>query len=354
MVYIFLDKYSATPAADPRQRNSTAGRAVISLLVPALLAMVLHSPPTLAAGDTDAAPRRILWIDSYDKGYGWSDGIGQGIRNALKDSGVELLVHHMQTKELPGEDELRQAGQRAMDVIERSKPDVVIASDDNAQQYLVVPYLRGGDLPVVFCGVNDDAQKYGYPAKNVTGMLEVEPLEVLQWHLHHFAGGDRVGYISGDVPTDRKVVEKYNRLYFDGALKPFLVSDFEDFKQQYLRAQEEVDMLLFMNNGGILGWSDPEAREFVLANTRIPTGTVAPYLKRFCLVTLGKDPQEQGEFAARTALRLLHGESAGDIPITRNERVLLTLNLDLAAAIGVLFPLSTLEAAEEILNEAGP
>ena len=50
----------------------------------------------------------------------------------------------------------------------------MIASDDNAQKYLVVPYLKGTQVPVIFNGVNWDASAYGFPTSNVTGMIEVE------------------------------------------------------------------------------------------------------------------------------------------------------------------------------------
>lgn len=315
-------------------------------LAAALLCCLFMADMAIA---TDKQPV-IAWIDSYNTGYAWSDGIGQGIRKGLEGADVKLVILHMDTKEMQGEPNLRAAGRKARAFIKRNAADVVIASDDNAQQYLVAPYLLNSDIPVVFCGVNAEPQDYGYPAANVTGMLEVEPLEVLHWHLQRLTHGERVGYISGDVPTDRTVVEKYNRQHFQGKLQTYLARDFEEFKELYLRAQQEVDMLLFMNNGGIQDWSDQAAREFIFSSTRIPTGTVAPYLKQFCMITLGKDPVEQGEYAARAALQLLQGASAGDMPLARNERVLMTLNIGLASAAGLLFPLTTLEAATEVLQ----
>ncbi len=123
---------------------------------------------------------KILWVDSYHQGYPWSDGIAAGITQVLKDSGVQLEIVRMDTKRNHGEEDKRQAGLAAKQAIDRFHPDLVIASDDNAQKHLVVPYLKGTSLPVVFCGVNAEASAYGYPDRNITGMLEVEAMEAFR------------------------------------------------------------------------------------------------------------------------------------------------------------------------------
>ncbi len=334
------------PPTMPHALSLAAGASALLLLLCAWCAM----PRAVWASDKQ---QTVLWVDSYHEGYAWSDGIGQGIRNALAGSGVRLEVLHMDTKRRHDIPSLERAGRDAMALIETLRPDVVIASDDNAQHYLVVPFLLRTDVPVVFCGVNAKPEDYGYPAANVTGMLEVEPLDTLFWQLGRLADGKRVAYISGDVATDHKVIEKYNQEYFQGAMLSYLARDFEEFKDLYARAQEEADMLMFMNNGGIEGWDDAQAREFILRHTVIPSGSVADYLKRFTIITLGKDPLEQGEFAGQTALRILSGTPAADIPITRNERVHMTINLELADAAGIMIPLSALKAAAEVLKRDG-
>ncbi len=332
-----------------QDRRPTPGWGASALLV-FLAWLVLSGGLPTAAWCADPAGKTVVWVDSYREDYAWSRGIGEGIRQALEGSGVRLESIHMDTQHSVGGEVLQAAGQRAKELLDALRPDLVIASDDNAQQYLVVPYLLGTELPVVFCGVNARPETYGYPAPNVTGMLEVEPLEALHWHLRRFARGDRVGYLSGDVATDHKVIEKYNQEHYQGRITPFLARDFAEFEVLYRRAQTEVDMLLFMNNGGIEGWEDDRAAAFLARETRIPLGTVAPYLKRFAMITLGKDPLEQGEYAGSTALAVLAGTSPGKLPLARNERVLMTLNLELAEAAGIILPLSTLEAAAEILG----
>lgn len=307
-----------------------------------------------AAGDSAGAYRgkKILWVDSYHAEYEWSSGIERAIREALQGSGVELKIFHMDTKRHLGEDFHRQAGRRAWAIIKEYRPDVVIASDDNAQRFLVVPYLKGSALPVVFCGVNQDLALYGYPCRNVTGMIEDEMAEGLVMHLRRLAKGDRAGIIGGDVHTMRVVAERYSKQFFGGQLRYYMVRSFAEFKEAFLRAQQEVDMLLFRNNSGITGWDAAKAEAFVAAHTAVPTGSVLPWMQPYNLLTIAKVAGEQGEYAATTALRILDGARPGDLPVVRNRLAHLVVNLKMAKAAGIVLPVSLLQTAEVIGKEA--
>ncbi|MDY6951560.1 MAG: hypothetical protein SWE60_08615, partial [Thermodesulfobacteriota bacterium] len=100
------------------------------------------------------AKNKILYVDSYHQGYPWSDGITEGIQEVLQGKDVELKIIRMDTKRHTSEGFKREAASKAKALIEDFKPDVVIASDDNASKYLIMPYYRDASLPFVFCGVN--------------------------------------------------------------------------------------------------------------------------------------------------------------------------------------------------------
>jgi hypothetical protein len=311
---------------------------------------------TFAAGEDSSATvpfsgKKILWVDSYHAGYEWSSGIEKGLRVALYGSGVELKSFHMDTKRHLEEDFHRRAGRRAKKIIEEFRPDVVIASDDNAQRYLVVPYLKDTVLPVIFCGVNEDLVNYGYPCHNVTGMIEDEMAEGLVMHLRRLAKGDRAGFIGADVHTMRIVADQYNKQFFGGQLRYYLVRSFAEFKEAFLRAQQEVDMLLFRNISGVTGWDAAEAEAFVAAHTAVPTGSVLPWMQPYNLLTIAKVPEEQGEYAATTALRILAGARPAELPVERNRLAHLVVNLKMAKAAGLVLPVSLLQTAEVIGQE---
>ncbi len=321
------------------------------LTIMALVLMMQAFPPA-AAGQTGPAGKTVLWLDSYHQGYEWTDGIERGIRAVLDDTGVILRIHRMDTKRHREEAFKVATGKNAAAEIKRLKPDLVIASDDNAQQYVIVPYFKNAGLPVVFCGVNWDASVYGYPCANVTGMVEVEPIETLMWHLKRYAGGERTGLIGGNTPSILKVVNAYNAHFFETPLKTYLMNDFKAFKAAFVRSQAENDMVIFYNHAGIDGWSGEAAEPFIAAQTRKPTGSPLDYMAPFVMFTVGKLPEEQGEYAARAALRILAGENPAAIPLAQNEKSVLTVNLKMTEAVGLVIPVATLRAAKVIGKEA--
>lgn len=300
------------------------------------------------AGQGLGAEQVVVWVDSYNAGYEWSDGVEAGIRSVLNPAGVRLVVKRLDAKRNPAEAAVRKAAQAALEAIYRIRPGAVIASDDAAQEFLVVPFLKDTPQPVVFCGVNWDAAMYGYPAPNVTGMVEVEAVPEMVAHFTRDAKGSRIGYISGKTATDLKITETFNAAVFDGRMKTYFAETFEQFKTLFLRAQNETDMLFVRNYAGIAGWDPVAAEAFLLNNTRVPTGSHLLHMNRYVVYTMGKVPQEQGEWAAHAALRVLSGGRPGDIPLARNQRARLVVNLKMAKAAGITLPVAVLKTAEII------
>ena len=240
----------------------------------------------------------------------------------------------------------KEAGTNAKAEIEAYNPDVVIATDDNAQKYLVVPYLMEKEMPVIFAGVNWDASAYGFPTSNVTGMIEVElPVQLLD-HLKNYAEGDSTVYLTVDTETERKVADVYNDRFFNGELQIEYVKTWEEMKEKYIALQQDVDIIFLGNNAGIDQWDDREAEKFFNENTTVPTGTINPWLAPYTLITLGKQPEEQGVWAAEAALLIMNGTSVSEIPVAENKKGNLILNLDMAEKLDVVFPPSTLKNAE--------
>jgi ABC transporter substrate binding protein len=129
-------------------------------------------------------------------------------------------------------------------------------------------------------------------------------------------------------------------------MKVYLVKTYDEFKAAFLQAQQEVDIVLIGNNAGIDAWPEAEAEQFFIDNTTTPTGTINPWLAPDALVTLEKSPQEQGQWSAEAALRILDGTSPADIPIAYNERGNLVLNLNLAEKLNIVFPSTLLRNAD--------
>jgi hypothetical protein len=293
----------------------------------------------------DYTDKKILWINSYHEGYPWSDGIEAGLHEVLDGTGVELKIVQMDTKRNPDEAFGQSAGMKAKAEIEAFQPDVVIASDDNAQKYLIVPYLKGTQVPVIFNGVNWDASAYGFPTSNVTGMIEVELPDQLVDLLKAHAEGDRIGYLTIDTETERKVVDTYNQRFFDGQMQPYWVTTQDEFKTAFLAAQQEVDILFMGNNAGSDTWDEEGMKEFVLRNTTVPTGSINDWMAPYTLLTLAKSAKEQGVWSAQAALQIFDGTPVSEIPVVENKKGEMIVNLELADKLGVVFAPSLLKNA---------
>ena len=117
-----------------------------------------------------AAPFRVLVVMSYHESYPWGMEIKEGIDGELAAS-CDLRYVYLDTKnDFAGGPE---KAKRFYDIFLEYRPDGVIAADDAAQSMFVVPYLKNKvKTPVMFCGVNEEPELYGYPASNVSGILE--------------------------------------------------------------------------------------------------------------------------------------------------------------------------------------
>jgi ABC-type uncharacterized transport system substrate-binding protein len=303
-----------------------------------------------------AGKKKVLYVNSYHPGYEWSDGITRSICDVFgarihngsdidnTESQVMLKVVYMDTKRKSSEAQKTSAGRRIKNLIDSWAPDLVITSDDSAAKYLIVPFFRNTTLPFVFCGINWDASEYGLPCENVTGMVEVQLIGRIVHTLKRYARGQRIAYIKGDDFSARKEARFYER-HFHLSLDTRFVKTFAQWKEVYIDLQKSSDMILVGNSGSIDGWQDEDARTLVRQRTRVPTGNWDAWMAPFALVTFATKPEEQGRWAANTALRILSGTPPNQIPVVTNKAARVILNMPLAKKLGIRFPMALIHRA---------
>lgn len=313
--------------------------------------VVLFAMGIAHASEEDYAGKKVLFIDSYHQGYAWSDGIEAGVRSVLDNTGVELKVTRMDTYRNRGDEYAAQAGERVRDLILEFEPDVVIAADDNASKFVIVPFFKGGELPFTTCGINWTAEQYGFPVENVTGMIEVAPAVELLQHLRPFAKGDRAGYIAMDNPNNRRELAYFGQflnLEFDQVAWPTTA---EEFKTMFLDMQGKVDMIFIDSDGGLFDEeTEKDLQAFLAENTKVPTGTCIEFMAPYVMLGFSKMPEEQGEWAAQAALQILAGTPASEIEWVVNTKGSLTINGRIVEALGVLIPHELLELATRVIE----
>jgi ABC-type uncharacterized transport system substrate-binding protein len=288
--------------------------------------------------------RRILHVDSYHQGNEWNDRIVAALQESLKDRNIELRVFHMDTKRRPSHEDIQAAVLNVGRVIEEFKPHVITTSDDPAAQYLIMPHLRDSSIPVVFCGLNWDASAYDLPYRNTTGMVEVSSIPQIVRLMRRNAHGPRLGFLSEDTDTKHKELAYHKRLFGISYDKTYFVSSYAEWKEAFLRAQHEVDMLMILGVGAIPDWDPADARRLAEDKTEIPSGTDFEWLTPLSLVGVVKNPEEQGRWAAQAALRILNGVLPSDIPLSYNREGELFFNVRIAKKLGIREPPSLARA----------
>ena len=298
-----------------------------------------------AAVPTTAKTTKVLYVDSYHAEYAPNPIMHRAARKILEPAGVTMREIYMDAKRKKG-DALQQAeALKVKDLIETWQPDLVIAADDAASKYLVMPYYRDAALPFVFMGVNWDAAHYEYPYSNVTGQVEVELIRDLLNEIKKYARGSLIGILTGDTLTDRTAMEHYNEVMGIQFDETWLVNTFDEWKETYLVMQNEVDALFVRNYSGIKDWDDEEAKRIITNYTTIPTGALTSHMAPFVLINFAKDKREFGEYAAHTALKILNGTSPADIPLTSNQEARIFLNMPLAKKLDITFPIQLINIA---------
>jgi ABC-type uncharacterized transport system substrate-binding protein len=295
------------------------------------------------------ARHRILWLDSYDPSNKWTAEMGKAIRSTINGQDVELKVHHMDTKRNKSEAFKKRAALKAVDLIKSYRPHVVIASEDNASKYVVEPYFKNKSIPFVFCGVNHTAKRYGYPYKNATGIIELDPIPKLIFSLSRFHFVDKVGYLAEDGTSARingSVYKTQTRFF----CLEYYVNSMSEWTKTYRQAQNEVDILIIGNTSAIKDWDMRTAMETVKRDSKIPTGCLLEFLTPLTFIGCIKLPSEQGRWAAETALKIANGTPVDSIPIAEPADGKLIVNTKIAKAMGIKIPKSYINKADLLIH----
>jgi hypothetical protein len=306
--------------------------------------------PAVQEPDLRAAVKgkKVLYINAYHPGYAWSDVEQEAAEAVLEQAGVDFRAIYMDTKQKNSPEQITASAESTRRVIEEYKPDVVILQDDNPVKHVFVPWYRNTDLPFVFCGVNWDCGHYDLPCKNITGILEVSLIPQILETVRPLVKGDRVAFLGNDNETDRMegamIPEKFGVEWSEQRY----VKTFDEWKTAYKELQRSADIIFWYGSAGIKEWNDEEAKAFIQDNTIAVTCSSQYYMAEFVLVGHMKQGEEQGAWAANTAVQILAGESPMHIGVTQNKNARIMLNMRLAKKLNVVFPIDLIEQAELI------
>lgn len=319
-------------------KNTPPIRLVLSIF--ALSAIAQASP-------ADAA--RCLYVSSYHQGYEWSDGVERGLRSVLTGR-CEIRQFDMDTKRNRSEKFKIDSALKAKKIIEQWRPDVVITADDNAAKYLIKRHYRDAAMPIVFSGLNWTVDGYGFPYRNVTGIVEVAPIrQMLEQARSIVRDANRFFYVGIETFTEKKNL----RRFVDAAARLGMVIEYElvDSAEKWVAAYkrgQQFDFVVVGNKAGAGDWVSRRVQAELLKHTKRLTVTNHGWMMPYTILGVTKVPEEQGEWAAKAAISILGGTAPTDIPIVSNTRRDLWVNQRLLDASGLELPRRLMAKAKKL------
>lgn len=286
---------------------------------------------------------KVLVVMSYERDYPWVVDIRKGIESLMADScRIDYCYLNTKTDWNGGPRKAREA----FDQFRQLNPDGVIVADDDAQVMFVLPYLKDRvKTPVIFCGVNADPATYGYPASNVTGVLESEPMQQSLLFLRQLVPTvTSFGLITKDSPTAKAVENQLDREKNTYSIKyvgAWTVKDLRQAEQSAAALSGKCDALLYITMEGLPDkqgqpLTDRQILPLLVKSYGKPVITNAMYRVRYgALCAVVKTGQEHGMMAAEMLFKAMRGTPVARLPMTRNRYGKRVINVDKLVELGI-------------------
>ncbi len=317
----------------------------IVLIFTALLFIV--SLNGLYAKDT----KKILIVHSYHPEYRWVVEYRKGLMEGLqkyRSSVLKIEDFYLDSKRHP--ESINKMAEKAYIFFKNNKPDVVIAADDPAQKYFVVKYLSNKvKTPVVFLGVNGNPEDYGYPSRNVTGVLERINIRADLGLIHTLVPEAKTfgiimdSGLSSQAFLHRWKVEDFN--FGEIKLKTLYIAEsFEEWKMYINKLEKDVDVIYILSYYTLKDrygkYVKPEdVVKWYVKNCDKPEVTANLFsVKLGLLCSYGETGWQYGMVAGKMVVDILNGKPVKSIPVVESIRGLRAINRKRAKMLGITIP----------------
>lgn len=320
------------------------------------------------------ARKRIFIVDSYDRGYIWSQSTQKGVNAAMRKHGyldndqqAAQLVRQdmvessralirkewMDSKRKDSRTDLANATTRIMGALAAFKPDLVLLGDDNAARYIGAQLLDTR-TPVVFWGINGLPLKYGLvesmdaPGRNITGVWQSgyhkESLDLLK---RLVPKAKTFAILACDSESSRPNVKMIEQLAQRGELPMQLVdrvltNSLDEFKARALELSKRVDAFVVLNHDTLRDAKGNhvdmlEVGRWYLTNIKIPEASHEDqFVLEGMLLTANDSGFNQGHLAFEMAFNILErGLHPARMAVRTPERGPYLVNRNRAKALGI-------------------
>jgi PAS domain S-box-containing protein len=285
-------------------------------------------PFSAMAQTEDRKKYNLLFLNSYENGYLWSDTIIEGIKSVLVENGhgFDLNIEYMDTK-------IRYDQKVKMNLFDlyahkyrNVEFDLIFVSDNNGFDfYLQFQAQLFPGVPAIFCGVNDFSPQSIKGLQSITGVVESFEIKINLELARKFHPDRKKFVVIVDNSTTGKAILSQIMKAFDKMTDPppFEILRARNLKQLTEDAKAIADDTVFY----FIPFYMDHHRGRYTANEIVQTlweVTRAPIYSNWKFlvgsgVVGGKviDGYAHGRAAAQMALRVLEGENPANIPIVK-------------------------------------
>jgi PAS domain S-box-containing protein len=270
---------------------------------------------------------KVLLLNSYHKGYLWTDEITRGIESTLSDfADIELHIEYMDTKRQFDDEYLDLLAMILAKKHSMSSYDVIITSDDNAFNFILDKrFTVFQNVPIVFSGLNYYKKENYGDLTDITGINEKANLSANIELITKLHGNIKnILVLTDDTTTGQRIQEEVRLLQSQrerGSIAVDLLYDvsINELKQSLSQLTGDTVVLytfFFRDSEGVF-LEYQKSTQLVCKSSPVPVygswqfslgyGIVGGYLT---------DGYDQGVIAAEKALSIIQGWPAEEIPIT--------------------------------------
>lgn len=274
---------------------------------------------------TPSAKKHILLLNSYSKGYAWTDNIIKGVEDViLKRDDVILTVEYMDTKVNNSQVYYQMLSYLYKTKYSNRTFDLIISSDDDAFNFLrknreeLFP-----EVPVVFCGVNNFTEAKAQGFSLYTGVNEAADFTTTFSLIFQLHPNTKDVYVINDQLTTASFLKEE---FLNAAKKYEKTHDFifiEDIsmnnlliKVSTLPKDSIVFYLSFFKDNTGKTFTPIEAIPLISKASSVPIyGTVDYMLDQGIVGGMLKSSYFQGDTAAHLAIKVLNGQDISQLPV---------------------------------------
>lgn len=310
-------------------------------------------------GIADPQKHRLLVLNSYNKGYSWTDNEVQAIEDAFAgDPSLILQLEYMDTKLTNSAEHLRLLAALYANKYAKARFDVVVATDDDALEFLrqygaqLFP-----DVPIVFCGINNFHESKIVGLSAVTGVNEQADFDANLELIQHLQPETRRIHVITDELTAGRMIRKEFEAAAGHYRDQFQIRFLTGLTMAQVKEAvagfgegEVVFYLTFFRDAAGDAFTPWEAIPQISERSAVPLYGQVDYMAgKGVMGGMMKSSYYQGRVAAQLVKRILAGERAADIPIVMESPNSYMFDYDQLQRFDI--PLNRLPQGSLIVNE---